>query len=54
MRGPHLPKSWMNHPRRVSPFFGRTPLELIIGEDGKGFGQVIEFRAELTFNRRIR
>jgi hypothetical protein len=54
VRGLHLPKSWMNHPRRVSPFFGRTPLELMIGEDGKGFGQVIEFLAELTFNRRIR
>jgi len=53
MRGLHLSKSWMNHPRRVSPFFGRTPLELMIAEDGEGFGQVIEFLAELTFNRRI-
>jgi hypothetical protein len=54
MRGLHLLKEWVNHPRRVPPFFGRTPLELLIAESDEGFGQVIEFLTELTANRRIR
>jgi hypothetical protein len=50
MRGLHLPKGWMNQPRRNSPFLGRTPLELMIAEDVEGSGQLIEFLARLRFN----
>jgi hypothetical protein len=54
MRGLHLPNGWMKHPRRVKPFFGRTPLVLMIAENGAGLSQVIEFLTQLAFNRRIR
>jgi len=54
MRGLHLPKGWMNQPRRNSPFLGRTPLELMIAEDVEGASQLIEFLTRLRFNQRIR
>jgi hypothetical protein len=54
MRGLHLPKGWMNQPRRNSPFLGRTPLELRIAEDVQGTGQLIEFLTRLRFSQRIR
>ena len=54
MRGLHLPKGWMNQPRRNPRFFGRTPLELINAEDSDGSGKLIEFLTHLRFNRRIR
>ena len=54
MRGLHLSKGWMNQARRDPPFFGRTPLELIIAENSEGSGQLIEFLTRLRFNRRIR
>jgi hypothetical protein len=50
---PSLAQRVENHPRRISPSFGRTPLALMIAEDGEAITQLIEFLT-LTLNRRIR